>query len=37
MLVCARFWHIAVTQWGNNTYLNMKHLDAPDGSEPAVG
>ena len=37
MLVCARLRHVAGTQWGNKAYLNMRHLDALDGSEPAVG
>ena len=37
MLVCARLRHVAGTQWGNKVYLNMRHLDALDGSEPAVG
>jgi len=36
MLVCARLRHVAGTQWGNKAYLNMKHLDALDGSEPAA-
>ena len=27
MLVCARLRHVAVTQWGNNKYMNMKHLE----------
>ena len=37
MLVCARLRHVAGTQWGSKAYLNMRHLDALDGSEPAVG
>jgi transposase-like protein len=37
MLVCARLRHVAGTQWGNKAYLNMRHLDTLDGSEPAVG
>ena len=28
MLVCARLRHVAGTQWGNNKYMNMKHLEA---------
>lgn len=28
MLVCARLRHVAGTQWGNNKYINVKHLDA---------
>ena len=28
MLVCARLWHVAGTQWGNKKYMNMKHLEA---------
>ena len=28
MLVCARFRHVAGTQWGNKKYMNMKHLEA---------
>lgn len=31
MLVCARFRHVAGTQWGNKKYMNMKHLDAAFG------
>ena len=27
MLVCARLRHVAGTQWGNKTYMNMKHLE----------
>ena len=27
MLVCARLRHVAGTQWGNNKYMNMKHLE----------
>ena len=27
MLVCARLWHVAGTQWGNKKYMNMKHLE----------
>lgn len=37
MLVCARLRHVAGTQWGNKAYLNMRHLDALDGNEPAAG
>ena len=28
MLVCARLRHVAGTQWGNNKYMSMKHLEA---------
>ena len=28
MLVCARLRHVVGTQWGNKTYMNMKHLEA---------
>ena len=28
MLVCARLFHVAGTQWGNKKYMNMKHLEA---------
>ena len=28
MLVCTRLRHVAVTQWGNKKYMNMKHLGA---------
>ena len=28
MLVCTRLRHVAVTQWGNKKYMNMKHLEA---------
>ena len=27
MLVCARFRHVAGTQWGNKKYMNMKYLE----------
>ncbi len=27
MLVCARLCHVAVTQWSNKKYINMKHLE----------
>lgn len=37
MLVCARLRHVAGTQWGSKAYLNMRHLDALDGNEPAAG
>ena len=26
MLVCARMRHVAATRWGNNKYMNIKHL-----------
>ncbi len=28
MLVCARLYHVAGTQWGNKKYMNMKNLEA---------
>lgn len=37
MMVCARLRHVAGTRRGNKAYPNMRHLDALDGSEPAVG
>ena len=27
MLVCARLRHVAGTPWGNNKYMNLKHLE----------
>lgn len=27
MLVCARLWHVAGTQWGNKKYMSIKHLE----------
>ena len=34
MLVCARLRHVADTQWGNQKYMNMKHLEATIGMPP---
>lgn len=27
MLVCARLRYVVATQWGNQKYMNMKHLE----------
>jgi len=36
MLFCTRLRYVTGTQWGSKAYLNMKHLEALDGSETAV-
>lgn len=33
MLVCARLWHVAGTQWGSKKYMSMKHLEAIEPDE----
>ena len=37
MLVCARFCHLADSQWGNKKYMNMKHSDAATNEEFLTG
>ena len=37
MLVCARLRHVAGTQWGNKKYMNMKHLEAMEGTVSIAG
>lgn len=35
--VCARLRHVAGTQWGNETYMNMRHLEAIPDEADIVG